>query len=343
MNNYSNNRSILALFIVVYICLLFGANNTYALSLTPVRIEISGNPGETLTKEITIINESEGSQTYYSSYANFEASGDTGNPSFVEAKDDIGTWITAPEILTLKDQESKIVSISIKIPMDAEPGGHFGSIFFGTSPNNPGSGVSIGAKTGILVLLSVNGNVKEAGGLVDFSTKDNKKFYNTLPVSFTYRFKNDGGDRIKPVGKITMRNIVYLPADRIDANPTSGNILPDSTRRFNVDWVKNPRAKDYIEPQGTFPQFFDQALYQWRNFAIGPYFAKINLLYGTEAIRVTENTFFFVFPWQLIICLLVIFIIVFWGGRKLIRRYNKHIIRKARAGMNTPNDLPSHV
>lgn len=343
MNNYSNNRSTLALFIVVAIGLLFGVNNTHALSLTPVRIEVSGNPGETLAKEITIINESEGSQTYYSSYANFEASGDTGNPSFVEAKDDIGTWITAPELLTLKAQESKIVPISIKIPMDAEPGGHFGSIFFGTNPNTPGSGVSIGAKTGILVLLSVNGNVKEAGGLVDFSTKDNKRFYNTLPVSFTYRFKNDGGDRIKPVGKITMRNIVYLPADRIDANPTSGNILPDSTRRFNVDWVKNPRAKDYVAPTGAFAQFFDQAIYQWRNFAIGPYFAKLNLLYGTEAIRVNKTAFFFVFPWQLIICLVVIFIIVFWGGKKLIRRYNKHIIQKARAGMNTPSDLSSHV
>ncbi len=342
MNNYSNNRSILVLFIAVYISLFFGASNTYAISLSPVRVEVSGNPGETVTPEMTITNESEGNTTFYSSFSNFEASGDTGNPSFVEPKDGIGTWMTAPESIILKSKESKTITFSINIPDNAEPGGHFGSIMWGTSPNTPGSGVSIGSKAAMLVLLSVNGNVKEAGGLVDFTTRDNKKFYNTLPVSFTYRFRNDGGDRIKPVGKITMRNIVYLPADRIDANPSSGNILPNSTRRFNVDWVKNPRAKDYVEPTGTFAQFFDQAKYQWRNFAIGPYFAKVNLLYGTEAIRVTKSTFFFVFPWQLIVCLAVIFIIVFWGGKKLIKRYNRHIIQKARAGMNTPNDLPSH-
>ena len=46
------------------------------------------------------------------------------------------------------------------------------------------------------ILLSVKGNVLEAGGLLDFKLKDNKIFYNSLPVSFIYRFKNDGDDRI---------------------------------------------------------------------------------------------------------------------------------------------------
>ncbi len=342
MNNYSNNRDILALFIMVVVSLLFGATNVHALSLSPVRIEINGNPGETLTKETTLINESEGTETYYSSYANFEASGDTGNPSFVEPKDDIGTWITAPSVITLKPNESKKINLTIKVPNDATAGGHFGAIFWGTSPTTPGSGVSIGAKTGILVLLSVNGDVKEAGGLVDFSTRDKKFWYNTLPVSFVYRFRNDGGDRIKPVGKIVMHDIVYIPEDTIDANPTNGNILPDSTRRFDVDWIKNPRDKGYVAPEGKVAQFFDTALYQWRNFALGPYVAKLNLLYGTEAIRVSKNVFFFVFPWQLVICLVVIIVILWWGGRKLIRRYNRHIIRKASAGIGVPNTA-NHV
>jgi hypothetical protein len=82
MNNYSNNKSILALFIVVVAGLFFCSNNVYALSLTPVRIEITGNPGDNVSKEITLINENDGDETYYSSFANFEASGDTGNPSF---------------------------------------------------------------------------------------------------------------------------------------------------------------------------------------------------------------------------------------------------------------------
>ncbi|MEK7585897.1 MAG: hypothetical protein AAB477_01525 [Patescibacteria group bacterium] len=343
MHIFSKNRSTLALFIIIIIGVLFSANLASALSLSPARIEISGNPGESLTKEVTLINENDGTETYYSSFANFEASGDTGNPSFVVPKNDIGTWMNAPSVLTLKPKESKIVNLSINIPKNAEPGGHFGAIFFGNSPSDANSGVSIGAKTGILVLLSVSGDVKEAGGLVDFNTIDNKFWYNTLPVSFTYRFKNDGGDRIKPVGKIVMHDLFYIPEDKIDANPTSGNILPSSTRRFEVNWIKNPNPKDYVAPSGRFAQFFDTALYQWHNYAFGPYMAKMDLLYGTEALRATKNVFFFVFPWQLLIFLAIIFIIVFWGGRKLIKRYNRHIIKKARAGMSMPNDTPSHV
>jgi hypothetical protein len=340
MFNYSKNRRKLALLIILIVGFL-GARSSSALSLSPVRLEVSGNPGETVTKQIILTNESENATTYYPSFANFEASGDSGNPSFVEAKNDIGTWMTMPESVTLKLKESKTVDISIHIPNDAEPGGHFGAAFWGTAPTTPNSGVSIGAKTTVLVLLSVNGDVKEAGGLVDFGTVDHKFWHTTLPVSFTYRFKNDGGDRIKPVGKIVLHDIVYLPADTIDANPTSGNILPNSTRKFTVEWVKNKRAVDYVAPKGAAAAFFDAALYEWHNFALGPYMAKMNLLYGTEALRVSKSTFFFVFPWQLLICLLVIITIVLWGGRKLIRRYNRHIIQKARAGM-TPNTA-NHV
>lgn len=336
MNIYLNNKKSIA-FLATIVGLFFVASNAYALTLSPIRLEITGNPGDTVKSEMILTNESDGQSNYFSSYANFEASGETGNPSFVKAENDIGTWITTDEVVALKPKESKIVSFSINIPKDAEPGGHYGAIFWSQNQDKTNTGVGVSAKTGILVLLSVSGNVKEGGGLLSFGTKDNKIFYNTLPVSFNYRFKNDGGDRIKPVGKITMHDLFYIPESKIDANPSSGNILPSSTRRFDVDWVKNPRAKDYVVPTGVPAKFFGEALYQWHNFAIGPYFARMSLLYGTNATRVTKTTFIFVFPWQLIICLIVILVAVFWGGKKLIRRYNRHIIQKARAGMSMPN------
>jgi len=337
--NTRNVKSMLLGIVILSGALFLGPFTASALSVSPPRVELKGNPGETIVQDMTLTNDGKTTQIFYSSYANFEAQGETGNPSFVESKDDLDTWMSTEESVALKADQSIIVPVTIKIPQNAEAGGHFAAVFWGTTPNTPGGpAVSIGAKVGMLVLLSVSGDVKEAGGLVSFSTVDDKTFYNTLPVSFVYRFKNDGGDRIKPVGKITMHDLLYIPEDKIDANPSEGNILPGSTRRFEVDWVKHPRAKDYVAPSGVFAQFFDQALYQWKNFAIGPYFAKLNLLYGTDAIRVTKTTFIFVFPWQLLICLAVIFIIVFWGGKKLIKRYNRHIIHKARLGINTPSD-----
>jgi hypothetical protein len=63
--------------------------------------------------------------------------------------------------------------------------------------------------------------------------------------------------------------------------------------------------------------------------------------YGTDAVHVKKTTWFFVFPWQLVIILAVIIFIVLWGGKKLIRRYNRFIIERARANMKLPSSPPN--
>ena len=80
---FSQNRDRRAIFVVILMAFLFCANQAHALSLSPARIEISGNPGEVIEKETTLTNESDTVTTiFYSSYSNFEASGESGNPTF---------------------------------------------------------------------------------------------------------------------------------------------------------------------------------------------------------------------------------------------------------------------
>jgi len=322
---------------------LFGSmfvNKAQALTISPARIEISGDAGSTITKDITLFNDSKNSsETYYVSYSNFEAQGETGSPRFVEPKNDLGTWMNAGESVTLEAGKSKTIPLTIIIPKDAYAGGHFAVVFFGNNPNTKDGGqVSVGAKTGTLVLLSVNGNVLEAGGLADFKTKNNQIFYNSLPVSFQYRWKNDGNDRVKPEGNITIHNIFYFPTAKINANAVSGNILPHSTRLFDIDWVKFPIDTKVNKSNSFLASYFDKVYYQWQNFAVGPYVANLDLVYGESGYRSSKYTFFFVFPWQLLILIFIVLIIVFFVGRKLIRRYNRYIIKKARAGMAVPHD-----
>lgn len=302
--------------------------------ISPVRFEIAGDPGETIAKEMVIINDDAIPVTLYSSYANFEAQGETGSASFVEPTEGIGTWIKTDESVTLIPGEQKKINFLINIPLEAEPGGHFGVIFWGTTPENSldGRQLAVGAKTGLLILLTVNGEIKEGGGLLSFSTVDEQFWYNTLPVSFTYRFRNDGSDRIKPAGKIKLRSFGFIPAGFIDANAVNGNILPNSTRKYSVDWQKYSRSKDFVEPSGTINKFFSDTRYQWKNFALGLYQAKLDLTYGVSNNQASESVLFFVFPWQLLICLIVIFTAVSFVGKKLIRRYNRYIIEKAQIG-----------
>src|ERR1035437_8595172 len=167
--NYLNHRAFLTFFAIIVLGLCFYSPSAQALTLTPTRFEIRGNPGDVLTESMTLINENTDTETFYSSYSNFEAQGETGTPTFVAPKDDLGTWITTNTFLTVAPRQQIIVPFKVTIPKNAEPGGHFAVIFWGTT--QPGqTGVSIGSKTGILVLLSVNGNVKQDAGLLGFNT-----------------------------------------------------------------------------------------------------------------------------------------------------------------------------
>lgn len=323
---------------------LYPTNHAKAVSLTPTRFEIRGNPGETLTEEILVTNETSATETLYPSFSNFQAQGESGSPAFVEPQNDLGTWmVTGEPFLKLSPGQQKVVPFTVNIPKNAEPGGHFAVIFWGNSPTGSNNGVSVGAKTGVLVLLSVNGDVKEEAGLLNFNTIDKQFFYNTLPVSFEYRFKNDGGDRIKPTGEITIRDTVFFPAEYLDANPAEGNVLPNSTRKIKVDWVKYERPSDYTVPNNIFKKFFSDAYFEWKNFAVGLYSANLNVAYGAQDAHVKKTVFFFVFPWQLLIVLFLIFIIIFLGGKMLIKRYNRFIIEKAGGNTIAGGGLPPRV
>lgn len=338
--NKNSNIILKSIFFLLVLGFVF-AGEASALTLSPARIEVNGNKGEVIKKDITLYNDSKTTETYYVSYSNFEAQGETGSPRFVDPKDGLGTWMKTQESTTLEPGQSKTIPLEITIPNNAYSGGHFAVVFFGNNPSSKGEGqVSIGAKTGTLVLLSVTGDVLEAGGILDFDTYGiskndemrKKTFFNSLPVTFQYRFKNDGNDRVKPEGEIKIKNMFYITTEKIDANSVSGNILPHSTRLFSIDWIE--KAKD----KGVNNSFFSKVAYQWQNFAMGPYWASLDLTYGSKDINEREQAFFFVFPWQLILCILVILYILLFVGGKLLKKYNRHIIEKAQRGMINPSE-----
>lgn len=300
-----------------------------ALTVSPARLEINGNPGTQLKIDMVLMNDKDENQIFYSSYANFEAQGESGTPSFVEPKDDLGTWMKVPETVTLSPFETKTVPVVISIPNSADAGGHFAAVFWSTIPpqgSQPGQ-VAIGAKLGILVLLRVNGDISEQGSIIDFSTKDGVKKFNALPVGFVYRFNNDGDDRVKPVGTLTVTNMLGMKTKVLDGNPSQGNVLPHSTRKFELSWVKqNTSNETTVLPIG----FWDTVNYQWNNFALGRYKATLALQYSSKNLTDSAVATFVVFPWQLLVVILLGLIIAYFILKRLIRSYNKMLIAQVR-------------
>ncbi|MCK4454216.1 hypothetical protein KAU51_02620 [Candidatus Parcubacteria bacterium] len=316
---------------------LFLSSTVFALTVSPVRIEITSDPGEIVKGEILLINEHKGTKTFYSSFENFEATGETGAPTFVPTEEGLATWIEIAPQVTLDTEEKKEVSFTIKIPQNADSGGHFAAIFWSTSPlkSEKGGAVSVSAKVGILVLLKVTGEIEEGMGLLEFSTKDNQKFFDALPVNFIFRFRNSGGDRVKPEGEITIKNIFGKVAAFIPANRTDGNVLPQSIRRFETTWEKidedeDKKTETEIE---TDEKGFIQGLKREKdNFAFGRYTAELNLESGIEKTQASFS--FFVIPWRissLVAVFLIILLLLFIKG---IKTYKKRVFAQAMAYAN---------
>jgi len=314
-------------FIVVTILLvgvasiLLPLDRAKALTISPVRFEISGESGQTLIGEITLSNEDNIVRTFYSSSENFEARGEGGDPYFKPAEEGLSTWIKTESKIVLQPEETKTVPFSIEIPEGADPGGHFAAIFWSNMPprNEGEQQMIVGARLGTLVLLRVAGEIREGGGILEFGAEN--KVFTHLPISFFYRLANDGNDWIRPEGEIKIRNIIGLRTVVLDANSVQGNVLPGSVRRFNVEWsVQNETTKE--------SGFLATAGHQWRNFAFGVYTATLNLSWGQQVTR-NINYWFFIIPWQLLSIIIVILLIIGFLGTKGLKKYNRWIIAKA--------------
>ena len=310
----------LTVFVFVFLT-IFGANDAQALTISPVRVEITGNPGQTLRGEMEILNEQGEAKIFFSSFENFEPSGDTGSPRFVGNTGNLSTWLNTTDRIDIAPNEKQVIPFTITIPADAEPGGYFSAIFWGSqNPETQEAGeVAIGGKLGVLILLRVAGDIHEEAGLSEFSTNDNKRLLTAVPVAFGYRFTNKGDDRVVPLGDIVIKNTFGIEVEKIEANESEGNVLPNSSRKFQVIWEKDA-PKDI---QG----FLANAKAQLSNFHFGFYRAQAAIVWGSTNKIETASTWFFLFPWQLLSIVAAGLIVLYF----LLRRYNAWIISRSGA------------
>ena len=321
------------------------ANQASALTVSPVRAELAGDPGQTLAGEIILFNEQteiKEVKTFYSSFANFEAQGESGTPLFTSSATDLATWIKAPRSVVLKPGEKQTIPYTIEIPKNAEPGGHFAAIFWSTTPpekEGGGSQVTVGGRLGVLVLLTVNGGqVKGGGGLLEFTAKDKQRIFTSLPVDFIYRFQNTSGNRIQTEGEIKIKNTLGLTSAVLPANKGHGGVLPAGIRKFAITWTGEEKNEEMqviaVKPQtpseiGEKLGFFGMAKKEWRNFAFGRYTAELSLKYGQDNKEAGASYSFFVIPWQFLSIIIIILGILGFLEMAGLKKYNRWIISKA--------------
>jgi hypothetical protein len=275
---------------------------TKAVTIGPARLEYSTDPGAKLEGNMFLINESDAPQTFYPSFERFTE--DNGQKIFTRETSDLSTWFQMSPSETLKPGEQRNIPFVINVPQNAPPGGHFAVIWWSTTP--PGDNdkqVAIVTRAGVLVYLTVSGDIKEGGNIESLSI-DKKSALSSGPFTFSTYFKNTGNVAIKPIGTVTVKNILGMTSAVIPMNKDGGAILPQSRKGFSAVWAD-------------------------KGFHFGPYHASLLLNFGTNKTAEADQ-WFWVFSWSGILTLLVL-ILVIVGLPRIIRRYNRWIIDKARS------------
>ena len=294
------------------------AEQGLSITIAPPLFQINLQPGETWSSGITVVNNNAYDLTLYAEPTSFEPSGESGRPVFLStptnnaeeienASSTLARWITVPQNeISIKREKTYVLPITIQVPKDASPGGHYAAILIGNrapqgSPVEGGS-VNVTSSVASLIFLSVAGDVIEKGRIRDFVTE--KSIYETPEANFSLRFENQGNVHLIPKGNIVIYNMFGKVRGNIPVNHQKnyGNVLPNSVRKFSFTWKSDASMWD-----------------------IGRYRAEVTIGYGKEQKQsALGTTYFYVLPvvplLQIVGGLLVLVFFVGWVLRLYIRR-----------------------
>jgi len=292
------NKKMRGLYLFAFIFLAIGLFHfpsiAKGVTVGPVKLEISADPGDVVRGELFLMNDEKETKIFSPVFEKFIE--ENGDKKFIAEKSDLASWFEINYPITLKPQESKNIPFILRIPKDASPGGHFAVIWWSAAV--PGAGqVSIVTRAGILVYLRVSGDIKEEAKILQFNT--DKKIYWNPPVIFSINLENSGTVYLKPKGEITIKNLFGSTKVIINVNTKDLSILPQSKKTIIEQW-------------------------DFSGFVLGPYRVRMNLVYGETQKQIQKTLWFFVLPLKLIGIIILIILIVFIA----IPQYNRWLLRK---------------
>lgn len=284
---------------------LIFSSESQAVTVGPAKMEYSVDPGDVIKATIFLMNETRQDATFYPDFEKFIE--EDGQKTFLKDESDLAGWIETETSVFLLAGEKKNIPFTLRVPENAEPGGHFAVMWWGTAPPRNGKQVSIVTRAGILVMLRVSGDIREEGRLLNFSTADSKRIFWSFPVGFSVTFKNDGNIHLKPTGQIAVKNILGRTKAVVKVNEYLLQILPGSKRSFEAKW-------------------------ETAKFAFGPYKAELNLNYGESQKQVSQSFWFVLIPLKILLIVIFALAFVLFVLPQGIKKYNQWIINKAKRG-----------
>ncbi len=250
----------------------------------PGKTELRMKPGESRTVELLISNRMGESRQF-----NFEIEDVTGTNNADQAVmllgDDRGPYtlkdyIKLPtEHFDLNHAERARVPVTVTIPLDAEPGGRYGSVLVTTITKSSKSETdgavpksALISRIGTLFFVIIEGDIAVEGKLDRFETIPQKQWFTAGPIHFGLYYKNDGSVHLNPYGELRVENMFGEEVGFVQIDPWFA--LPKSLRFREIEWS--------------------------REFLLGKYKAIVHINRGYDDIVDTMEYEFWVLPWKII-------------------------------------------
>lgn len=225
------------------------ASNDFVIE--PAKIEVFADPGDVITKSVTIIDRIEGRSSFSISLEDFVGSDDA-SVAVKLLGDEVSRYSfrdnISPEInhVDLDFGQKAVIPITIRIPETASPGGYYTSVVIARTPTDSDDEIS-GARTisrvAQLLFVRVNGDVLEDGALKEFVVSPTGFFHFAGPLTFNILFENKGNVHLAPYGYITIKNLFGTTVDQIPVDAYYS--LPQSQRYRQVVWEQGARFGYY--------------------------------------------------------------------------------------------------
>lgn len=213
-----------------------------SVSLYPVSFRYDIPRGSSQTGVITVTNPSDVALSLQVETENFTG-GDGGTVEYAPdgAKYGLLSWLNVDKSpFTLGPGQKKEVPFTITVPENAEVGGHYGTVLFrasGAGDANGGSAIGVSGRIGSIILVSVPGDAKKSGKLVDVSAPG---FIQYGPLSLNATYKNTGSVHYVTKGTATFTGIFGRREIPFEEKTILPDVQRETSAKLDKTWLIGP-------------------------------------------------------------------------------------------------------
>lgn len=272
----------------------------------PGKMDLTIKPGETKTVEIIVSNRTGEPRRFNLNIEDTKGSSDPSMSVVLLGSDrgpySLRDYISFPHSsFDLNHNERARIPVTITLPLDAEPGGLYGSVLVDTvaidaQAGNTGGTIpqsAIIARIGTLFFITVPGDIEREGALKNFGTVPEQTFFQNSPINFGLLYENTGSIHLAPYGELRIVNLFNEEVGYLEIEPWF--VLPGSLRLREVSWT--------------------------RDFLFGRYTATVFINRSYDDVVDEMSYTFWVLPWKPLAGGFVIIFIVFLIGRAIFKNF----------------------